>query len=550
MAIVIKDIDTNAVQTTNGTVLDDNQDVILLNADTREFNGPLGYTVAVAGDSNSQILTFKVPAEIDGVDLGGTTAYLEYYTSWVDSNNEHSWGTIDLSDTAQEIIENGTTKYYLFSWLLDLRQTAYPGPVKFDLKFSLVLEDGSSYYIPSFIKINDVQYNIYLDESNKTCYYASPIDTGLPEEYYYTTSGSTKNLVAHPLTKTGSLYYYKGTLYSGEVLSGSKILYYGTYTFQTKQGSFNVDNNLGLQGYNDPTQSTNFELLLGLISTTRTDLIEYVDNIHNTSPSAHDGIMALKANIAPIATYTYSGNAEYIISAINVDTETFTCAGHGLVNGDIIYPTMNSNVIGYPTAYYPSGMSSVKYYVISSTTDTFQLSTTLGGTAIGLYASAMDLTKWHFEKITSGVQQLIIDGFAPLKTCKVKVNYKSFKTGTGTLMGTLRPYVAVSSPYDLGVAWYGGSNASNPSNCNLLWLAAYDIGATIEASISLGTFSYMRYVGYGVKDYNYSSVSSSTLNYYQILSTNPIFNVPFTGIEAKVWNHCFGNGTTVEVYQI
>lgn len=63
-------------------------------------------------------------------------------------------------------------------------------------------------------------------------------------------------------------------------------------------------------------------------------------------------------------------------------TEAITAIGHGLVNNDRVTV---STVAG---ASLPTGLStSVVYYVVGATTDTFQVSLTLGGSAVNITAS-------------------------------------------------------------------------------------------------------------------------------------------------------------------
>jgi len=59
-------------------------------------------------------------------------------------------------------------------------------------------------------------------------------------------------------------------------------------------------------------------------------------------------------------------------------TDTFTSAGHGLSNGDYGYVYSDASYLSVPT-----GMNTTNtYFVINATTDTFQLSATLGGASI------------------------------------------------------------------------------------------------------------------------------------------------------------------------
>lgn len=122
----------------------DDHSIIKLDLNTRSFDGPSGYSVSVAGDNNSQMLTFKTQAEFDGVPLIGTSAILTYWTSWTDDDNppKHSKGQIDLTSSIIEISESNEIQ---FSWVLDNKQTYKPGYCMFMISFVLV-DDENFYY--------------------------------------------------------------------------------------------------------------------------------------------------------------------------------------------------------------------------------------------------------------------------------------------------------------------------------------------------------------------------------------------------------------------
>lgn len=101
-----------------------------------------------------------------------------------------------------------------------------------------------------------------------------------------------------------------------------------------------------------------------------------------------------------IGEFTYNENKEVAVTAIDLATGTFTKIGHGFVNGDNIYPILNLNVnIAFPLFVFPTNLDCIRYYVVNSTADTFQISLTNGGSAVTFTANSdMNLTKWHFEK--------------------------------------------------------------------------------------------------------------------------------------------------------
>jgi|GEM_PF-2547525 len=137
---------------------------------------------------------------------------------------------------------------------------------------------------------------------------------------------------------------------------------------------------------------------------------------------------------APIATYVHTANKEVAVSAVDVDTDTFTSVGHGLENGSRLSPIANYDA-GKIYAYdkYPGGLvrQDPAYYVVNKTADTFQLSLTNGGAAINLTENAnMDLTKWHFEVPPSNI---VITGLETGRKCLVKYKMRSLFGNVGYL---------------------------------------------------------------------------------------------------------------------
>lgn len=88
-------------------------------------------------------------------------------------------------------------------------------------------------------------------------------------------------------------------------------------------------------------------------------------------------------------------------------TDVFTSAAHGLANGDRV---------AFAPGQAPTGYSAnVGYYVVASTTNTFQLSATLGGSAVngtadgsGTYIRARATASGDTFRIAAGTLQLSI----------------------------------------------------------------------------------------------------------------------------------------------
>jgi len=70
-------------------------------------------------------------------------------------------------------------------------------------------------------------------------------------------------------------------------------------------------------------------------------------------------------------------------------TETLTSNGHNLTNGDQVYFTNAAGAL-------PGGISlSINYYVVGKTTNTFQISTTSGGSALDITSNGSGTNSWH-----------------------------------------------------------------------------------------------------------------------------------------------------------
>jgi len=251
------------------------------------------------------------------------------------------------------------------------------------------------------------------------------------------------------------------------------------------------------------------------------------------------------ANIArylstPVATYTHSTNTEVVVSAVDVDTDTFTSVGHGLVNNDVIFPTLNTNPGAvYPLQVYAGGMVQGLYYVVNKTDDTFQLSLTSGGAAINLTANAtIDLTKWHFE---SFVLSITINNLPASKRYKIKLMSKAAAAG----------YISLSL------------NGTNPGNAFALsTLATYSDCKLVNAigSISsrsefiIDTNGRMFVEGYAncinVNAAQAAQYSSTLQQIYTRCMTNYMQATDITSITIELLYRGITNGSTVEVYKV
>lgn len=109
--------------------------------------------------------------------------------------------------------------------------------------------------------------------------------------------------------------------------------------------------------------------------------------------------LTLKIN----STYSVSGatpnNNSGSVTSIDTGTNTFTSAGHGLANGELLNFDATSAPGGVEifvdegTGAYYSGLY---YYVINKTTNTFQISLTPGGSAVDVTSTGSDVV-WYTD---------------------------------------------------------------------------------------------------------------------------------------------------------
>lgn len=254
--------------------------------------------------------------------------------------------------------------------------------------------------------------------------------------------------------------------------------------------------------------------------------------------SMADVILAQNRVLKPIATYTHTINKEVAISAVDVDTDTFTSVSHGLAAGDRLYPMLNvdSGIVYLPDILTGGITKNTAHYVIADglTEDAFKLSATSGGAAINLTANAnQDLTKWHFEIQNGSVFQ--ITNLPPSYRYKVKI--------CGRCMGGWgQGYVLPNSLGQEQVYLVGVDTAfSRYSNT----LASGDVFLDLLSEIDFTDNLFLRYTGMSVKSNTTSANASSvidikccTLKYRSTLIT-----------AINLTSFPFANGAVVEVYR-
>lgn len=239
----------------------------------------------------------------------------------------------------------------------------------------------------------------------------------------------------------------------------------------------------------------------------------------------------------PFISHIVTGNPEIAISAVDVDTDTFTSVGHGLSDGDVIYPIPNwdaGNIFAIDK--YPTGLEFAtwqKYRVKKLTNDTFKIATTADLlTILDITANAnMDLTKWHFEKFVSDPS---INAFKDYSACRVVMRGKTLSNNSGSY---ILPFGMIARP-----EWI------NPVSASFTYPAIVckaDIYFKIEAVIDYHSFLTIRATG----GYCYSKNKTENA----MASVNSIFCTPkymegsISGISLTSFN--LANGSTIEVYK-
>lgn len=104
-------------------------------------------------------------------------------------------------------------------------------------------------------------------------------------------------------------------------------------------------------------------------------------------------------------------------SDVNGSTETITATAHGLIDGTRVTVAAASGAL-------PTGLSaSTNYYLRDTTTNTFKLSTTPGGTAVDLTAAVGTTTTTWYPEVVGSMSRLPLERLIANKTIvRVRIN--------------------------------------------------------------------------------------------------------------------------------
>ena len=230
--------------------------------------------------------------------------------------------------------------------------------------------------------------------------------------------------------------------------------------------------------------------------------------------------------------YTHSSNKEVAISSYDTNADIFTSVAHGLINGDIIAPTLNNLIYEvYPMTLYIGGMENVHYYVVNKTDNTFQISKTNEGAPINLTTLATtDLLKWHFEKMTA----FVINNIPASRNIKVIATGKLIPTATTTY---LAPLQTIDSGWSKKTALTGCvtvfGNASN--------------GMMLEMDIQSSNNSFVKWKGWSMNNNSLTTNTPTEINdiAYKNRNYGDITNLSSNG-NATIWF----NGYNIKIYKL
>ena len=254
-------------------------------------------------------------------------------------------------------------------------------------------------------------------------------------------------------------------------------------------------------------------------------LDEYIDDLESYAKT-------------PVATYIHSGNPEIVVSAIDVGTDTFTSAGHGLSADDTIYPILNSDAGAiYPIDVYAGGLTQTifGYYIISDgfTTDTFKISESSGGSALDITVNAnLDLTKWHFEKATVN-DSFTISNLPAVKRYRIRVQGRILQKNAATAI--LPNSMSFTSDWlNLGSSIYTFAQPNAHGDLMNTWNSIIDFNDFLVINIQ------------GMRcSSNTSSANTLTLLRDEFVNLN---NSNTDIIAIQFYRHNPANGYKVEVY--
>ena len=261
-------------------------------------------------------------------------------------------------------------------------------------------------------------------------------------------------------------------------------------------------------------------------------------------------------------TYEHSGNKEIHVTAVDNSTGTFTAVAHGLAQNDIVVATVHYPYnIAMPYDHLPKGLklcvlynsnveSAQKYYVQVVDADHFQLrlppaeGETEGALVTFTTNTKMDVTKFHFEQVPTGVELEIAD--LDCKECLIVVRGKIMNSFRFVRPTNMIPYGTGSGIRTGGVGLDSINSTDNSGSCNLGVIGYNFTYSTLEFKVMEHNQLYQ------VNNHDYAVYSDAGVSYYKHERQYYHMNLTSDVIEGiKMYGDKAGgffNGTTVEVY--
>lgn len=259
----------------------------------------------------------------------------------------------------------------------------------------------------------------------------------------------------------------------------------------------------------------------------------------------------------PVFTYIHSGNKEIHVTAVDNSTGTFTAVQHGLAQNDIVVATVHYPYnIAMPYDYLPKGLklcvlynsnvdSAQKYYVQVVDENSFTLSLEASGAAVTFTTNTkMDVTKFHFEQVPTGVELEIAD--LNCKECLIVVGGKIMNSFRFVRPTNMIPYGTGIGVRTGGLSLDSVTSADNSGSCNLGVIGYNFTYSTLELKVTEHNQLYQ------VNNHDYAVYSDVNVPYYKHERQYYYMNLTSDVIEGiKMYGDKAGgffNGTKVEVY--
>ena len=281
----------------NNKELVDSHEYIELNLNSRTFSSLNNYVVSVAGDNNSQKLTFKFKNQYDNIPLIGTACLLIYYTDWLDDDDppKPSSGIVNLP-----MVENEEEGYITAEWVLNKNQTYRDGNCNFGIMFYLPTDE--EFYFATDENgnlINNIETIIPQYDNGKVMILEQD---ELKEYEYYSLNTLTSSFTIVPSALSNQENFNAGTVYDNLI----------TIT----------DSRLDPESENPVQNKTLFELLTvpnTIKKTERENELVITDGVNAKYPLIVNVAQVITNILIDLSTITITENNSGQTAKVNVD---------------------------------------------------------------------------------------------------------------------------------------------------------------------------------------------------------------------------------------